>query len=261
MDTIGIFIAVVVILLVMDGFFFLAFRGIVATVGRFAQNNVLRQAGILDELIYKKEETLLNLQHELDERQARVDEFDELAAPTQGPRTAAPDYQTVSQGTYKDADFVREYREIRSNFVFDSGQVARETLERLPTERDPRVAAARRILDEVDLEVTYGLMTLSGEEQQTLLAELFEGEQRALLDEYAERSGYFEIYDFLGWLKQYVFANDVEVSIRTSRPGENFDSLDERVQTSYDDTLCEGISIVSAGKLYDFSIRNREIIG
>ncbi|MDR0350187.1 MAG: hypothetical protein LBH64_01385 [Coriobacteriales bacterium] len=266
METVGIFIAVVVVLLVMVGFFFLAFRSVIATVGRFAQNNVLRQAGVLDELIFKKEEALQNLQLNITRQQARLDEL-ALAMP-QAPATTvlAPDYQVLAQGAYKDAEFIEEYREIRDNFVFDSGKLVRSVVNQLPgkdelTPEQRKAAIAQEILDGLDIEATYNLMTLSGDDQLALFREVLQGEKLQLLEEYAARGGYFETYDFLGWLRQYVFENASTISIRTSHRGEDFDALDARVTTSYDDTLCEGISIVSGGKLYDFSIQNREIVG
>jgi hypothetical protein len=261
-DAIGIFIAVVAILAVMDGFFFLILWGMVATVRRFARNNALRQAGILDELVFNKETTLQDLDKKIAAKRALLES--NLTAPLkEGTSTAleAPDYQALSIGFYKDADFINEYRTLRENFVFDSRQVVQKVLEKIPSTVDPRAAVAQSILDQMSAEDVYQLSTLETEDQLRLLKEEFNGDQRALLDEYMGTETYFECYEFISWLRQYVFEKGPGIAVRTSHEQERFDSLDERIQTSYDDTLCEGLTIRANGRLYDFSIQNREIVG
>jgi hypothetical protein len=102
---------------------------------------------------------------------------------------------------------------------------------------------------------------MTSEEQASILSETLNGEQKALLDEYISQGIYFETYLFLNWLSQFVFENGSKVIVRTSREEDNFDNIDDRVRTEYDETLCEGVSILSKGRLYDFSLRNREIVG
>jgi hypothetical protein len=263
-ETIGIFIAVVVVLVAMDVFFFLILWGMVATVRRFARNNALRQAGILDELIYNKEETLQGLEQQIIKRRAQLSDMVTVQPEAAAVAFEAPDYQTIATGFYKDADFIDEYRTLRGNFVFDNARVVRETLERIPVGAagsDERAFVAQSILDVLGSEDIYQLSTLPDVEQVRLLREEFTAAQTELLDEFLTAGTYFECYEFVNWLRQYIFENGTRVLVRTSHEGEDFGFLDSRVATSYDDTLCEGISIRAKGRLYDFSIRNREIVG
>lgn len=245
----------------MNAFFFLIFRGITATVGKLAQNNVLRQAGVFDELILKKEQALQELQDKIDALQAE-EATPYGAAPS--ARTAvfvAPDCRGTAGGTYQDAGFPLEYKEIRASFVFDRAAVLRSVLPQITRDRSADADVARRILGDISSEACYQLSTMTSEEQVGILSEALDKAQKALLDEYIATGVYFEAYLFLNWLSQFVFENGSEVIVRTARADDDFDSIDDRVRTKYDEALCEGVNILSKGRLYDFSLRNREIVG
>lgn len=259
MAAVGLFIGVVAVLVVMNLFFFIIFRGITIRLGKFAQINVLRQAGVMDELIQKKEQTLQEMQRQLEETRAPDNEA--FGKPQAGGASAAPDFMRLTRGEYRDPSFIEEYREIRDNFVFDHGECVAQVLKDMP--KNDEAGPAREILDTITLDASYNLSTLEAAEQLQVLREVFGPRQRALLDEYCGLFGEerFECYEFVAWLKQVVFEKGGQVVVRTSRPGEDFGSLDNRVETQYDNTICEGMYVVAQGTLYDFAIRNREIIG
>jgi hypothetical protein len=247
----------------MDGFFFLVFRGMAGSVARFARNNALRQAGIFDELIAVKEETLQEIERSISENQAATDEARSFAPsdpvmPVSAENSAG---HIIAAAMYRDEGFVGEYRQIRDNFIFDGEALVREAAAKLPSEETDAVKAAREIIDSLGHDACYQLATLSAEEQIDIFSHTLVGPQKALLDEYVALGNYFESYEFLSWLERYVFENSSRIVIGTGRSGESFDGIDERVTTQYDPSLCEGISILSKGRLYDYSIRNREIVG
>lgn len=257
----GVFIAVIAVLAVMIGFFFFIFRGIVLRVGRFAQNNVLRQSGVFDELILKKEQTLLEVQKQLEEAQAKLEPEFEIAG-AKSAQTGSADYLAIPTGNYKDPNFANEYRQIRDHFMLDRDQRLREVIAAIPAaEKDDTVSLAREIVEEIDLDASYALSTLTGGEQAQLLLQLFSGGKKELLERYLGETDEFECYEFLSWLRQFIFENSADIIVRTGREEESFNALDGRIQTQFDDSICEGIYVVSKGKKYDFSIRNREIIG
>jgi hypothetical protein len=257
----GIFIGVIIVLIAMNAFFFLIFRGIALTVGKLAQNNVLRQAGVFDELILKKEQALQELQDRIDALQA-----EDVVAYGEAPSDRssayfASDYGSTTGGTYQDAGFPSEYKKIRNRFVFDRAAVLSNVLPTIPANRAAEADVAQQILDEISPDACYQLSTMTSEEQVSILSETLDEAQKALLDEYIAMGIYFETYLFLNWLSQFVFENGSKVIVRTAREEDNFDSIDSRVHTEYDEALCEGVSILSKGRLYDFSLRNREIVG
>jgi hypothetical protein len=258
------FIAVIVVLAGLNIFFLLIFRGITTRLGKFAQMNVLRQAGVFDDLIRSKQEQLQVLQDQIAAVELAADE--QQAAARSTAREQAADYLEIRQGLYTSERFAEEYRAIRDNFQIDAADCVRRSLEQMAAEPTNRVAAARAraaqdILEEITLSSIYELSTLSSELQIDILSEMFTPEQLELLHEYAESVSEFQGYRFLFWLKDYIFANGEQVTVCTNGATEDFATLDGRIVTERDSSICEGIYLLSKGRKFDYSIRNREIIG
>ncbi|MDR2108413.1 MAG: hypothetical protein LBP28_02995 [Coriobacteriales bacterium] len=263
------FIAVIVVLVGLNIFFFLIFRGITLRLAKFAQMNVLRQAGIFDDLINKKQEQLQALRNEIAAAQAAQVEQTTAVATAQQP---VPDFLDIKQGLYTSDSFASEYRIIRDNFQVDAEACVRESLARATglssdataarvAVEAARARAAQGILDELTLDSAYELSTLASEAQLNILTEMFTPAQNELVREYFKSVDEFQSYRFLFWLKDYVFAHGDTVTVFTANPEEDFSSLDSRIVTEQDDSICEGIYVLSKGRKFDYSIRNREIVG
>jgi len=255
----GIFIAVILLLVALNGFFAFILNALIARVGKFAQNNALRQSSVFDELVVHKEDRLFDLMAQIEAAEARLAQDEGEAAAQQAQAPQQESFATPA-ADYVDQDFPQEYREIRENFVFDKDRVLRGVLARIPEGQGAAdVAAARRILEEIDGDAAYELATLSAEDQLGVLAEAFDDAQRRLLDAYAQGRRRFDSPEFFAWLRRFVFEHGDEVLVRTGDKAEDFGGADKRVRTEYDEALCEGMYVISQGKLYDFSIRNKEI--
>ncbi|MDR2672592.1 MAG: hypothetical protein LBC35_04790 [Coriobacteriales bacterium] len=252
------FIAVIVVLVAMNAFFFLIVRGITVRLGKFAQMNVLRQAGVFDNLIRRKQEQLTTLNAQIaasQESQLMVNDADRaLDKP-------APDYLEIHQGPYASDYFASAYQIIRDNFQRDEAACVQESLAKMPTGNGDSARAAHSILSELTLDSAYELSTLSSQVQLDILEEMFKPEQVQLLRTYQDTTDEFQSYQFLFWLKDYVFLNADQVTVCTASEDKSFDYLDERITTLRDDSICEGIYVLSKGRKFDYSIRNREIIG
>jgi hypothetical protein len=258
------FIAVIVVLVGLNIFFLLIFRGITVRLGRFAQTNILRQAGVFDDLIRKKQEQLQTLQAEIADLQVARTEQTVRAAVA---REQAPDFLEIKQGLYTDDNFASEYRIIRDNFQIDTAACVRDSLARIghvgedDEKRAERARNAQSILDEITLDSAYELSTLSSSAQLDILSEMLTPAQQELVREYCDSVTEFQSYRFLFWLKDYVFAHGDTVLVFTSNPGEDFSGMDSRIVTERDDSICEGIYLLSKGRKFDYSIRNRETVG
>jgi hypothetical protein len=259
------FIAVIVVLVGLNAFFFLIFRGITTRLGKFAQMNVLRQAGVFDDLISKKQEQLQMLQDEIAAVQVAQTK---QTAVSFAQHEQAPDYLEIKQGLYTDNGFANEYRVIRDNFQIDAEACVQHSLTQLAAESSTassveaaRARSAQSILDDLTLDSAYELSTLSSEAQLAILDEMLAPAQLELMRLYQNSVDEFQSYRFLFWLKDYVFAHGDTVVVFTGNAGEDFAYVDDRIVTQRDDSICEGIYLLSKGRKFDYSIRNREIVG
>jgi hypothetical protein len=256
-----IFIVVIAALVVLNVFFVFIIRTLASRVGKFAQNNMLRQSSVFDELVMRKEDAYKHLEERIDEARS---ELETLGTERTAPQSVgdALDYYAVATADYKDPAFPGDYREIRENFVYDKRAKLRSILEALPGERESaEVLAARRILESIDEEDAFQLATLSGHEQFDILNDAFDDEQRGMLYAYARGRESFEGFDFISWIRRFVFEHGSDIVVRTAGVSDDLDGVDERVNTEYDVALCEGMYVMANGKMYDYSIRNKEING
>jgi hypothetical protein len=265
-----VFIAVIVVLVLVNAFFVFVMRGIVTRIARFARQNTLRQASVFEELLIHKEQTLEGLKVEIETAAARLNTSEhgekvsakELIGSKSGDIPVKVNFAALTQGKYKNKNFTDEYRVIRENFVFDQEARLREILGRVSAKPTGNVQAAEQILSDIDMDTCFQLSTLASDEQINVLREVFSGEQFKLLEEYLEDKETFECHEFLGWLKQYVFTKSEQIVVRTGYAADvSLNKVDGRVATEYDNGLCEGMYVLSQGKMYDYSIRNKEIVG
>jgi hypothetical protein len=259
-----LFVIVIAVLVVLNAFFVLIIRTLSGRVGKFAQNNMLRQSSVFDELILKKEETYKELCDNVAEAEARLEAIEGKRESHADRPAVEADYFAVNKGEYKDPAFAEEYREIRENFVFDQGEKLREVLQILPGGPESDMTkAARRILSETDADTVYQLSTMSSDDQRHILKEVFDETQMDLLAEYDEQrepNQPFESYKFFEWLKIYIFENGREVKVRTAGAAAPVGAPPD-IDIARDDTLCEGMYVISQGRMYDYSVRNKEISG
>lgn len=253
----GIYIAVFIILALMNGFFFYILKGITVQLKKFSKNNILRQASIFDELIQNKEETLQDIRAQLEKEEKH--RLSDIGRPHVTSMIDPPDYLAIKRGDYWDRSFLERYRKIRDNFASDGRQCVEAALAVIP--KDDPAKVARGILEQFHLEMCYQISTLESDDQVAVLREAFDEQENLLLEQYQSDAGNFECHEFLDWLRGLVFLRGGDVIVRTGRMQDDFNSIDSRIQTQYDDTICEGLYVVAKGKLYDFSIRDREISG
>jgi hypothetical protein len=260
----GILFAVIAVLAALIAFFILIIRSLAARVGKFAQNNMLIQSSIFDELIMKKEETLEAILREIEGAEKQLAQRAERRASPRGraAAAAAPKVRGVKISNYRDPGFHSVYKDIREGFSRDKRDCLREVLSALPPRAESAsVEAARRTLASIDGDTRYLLSTVTGEDQLAILDQTLDAEQRQLLAEYVSARETFEAYEYFAWLEQYVFESGTRIIVRTGAKNDNFNGMDSRIRTEYDPTLCEGIYVVAGGKQYDFAIRNKEISG
>jgi hypothetical protein len=256
-----IFIAVTVVLVLLNLFFVFIIRALGARIGNFAQNNMLRQSSVFDELILRKEETLQGLLGSIETAEGRLKNLSETAQE----RTdygVPTEFHSVTPGNYMDPDFSKDYKQIRENFVFDKVALVQGfavTIEDEP--EDERTLAARRTLDSLNADISYQLSTLTGDEQLSILNEVFDERQKALMGEYAEEHSSFETFEYVTWLNELIFRTGREIIVRTGMKSDDFNMIDKRIRTEYDDSLIEGLYVIHKGTMYDYSIRSKEISG
>ena len=255
-----IFTAVIIVIVLMNGFLFVIFKGIVINVGKLAQNNAVRQLSLYDNLIEKKEQKL----HQLHKAAAneRLQISKDNAHRWKGDRRLAINPFAIPEGDYLDGQFFHKYQAIRDFFGFDRLQCIKDVLEQYGTEEQDRYASlVKQILARFPLEERFNLSTLEEQDQLQILEEILNDEEYGLLEEYQTLYWPFDCLEFFDWLEAEAYRCEPGIVVRTDRREDDFKEIDSRIKTQYDGSICEGIQIIMQNMLYDFSIHKREISG
>ena len=64
----------------------------------------------------------------------------------------------------------------------------------------------------------------------------------------------FEIEDFLNYVENEMGTCDPTIYVIVGGEDENYDKLDDRIKTIFDDRVYKGIKIIYKNKLYDYSL-------
>jgi hypothetical protein len=269
---VGVFLAVALLLILMNGLFFYILRNAVRRLGKFSRLNLIHQANIYDEFMENKEA-------ELEELLARAKSAAENSVPPSAARgreqrAKGPDVSGIFallRDRRETGSFTGAYKLLRGGVLADKTASVDAAMELIEKARGGASGAAARrnpaleILSMFDLDARYALCCLSEGEAFRILKELLaDSEHSALLEEYLEGEEEGGVIGFFDGLRVKSFLRAPEIVIRSGSKGDVFRSAanDGRAAvTEYDESVCEGIYAISGGRLYDYSVRNGEIGG
>jgi hypothetical protein len=273
----GVFLAVALLLLLINGLFFFILKNAVRRLGKFSRLNLLHKANIYDELIENKDAELKELLSEIEEAKMKASGF---SAPgmrrvrrARETRSGAWDILPLLGRARETSDFAESYRLLRNSLFSDTALCAEAAMRRIEEEQ-PRAALteaaragrnpAEEILSALDIETRCGLCLIEASEAFDILDQAFEdGDQRALLYEY-RASGGTGVTGFFDDLTVKSFTRAPEIVIRAGNEESRFSALapcGRRVVIERDESVCEGLYAIAGGRLYDYSVRNGVVNG
>ena len=252
------FIAALFIMIIMTAFSFLILHTIAVKATDKIRDNVVNQIKSYDTLIQKKEEELqaLKLQIESESNKLVVDK----RSDTPGNETLMGVFVTFD-AVYRNDDFSKDYRNLKEHFEFNRLEVVTDIYKQYNGRKDQdNNKVLDGLIDKFSLENVYKISAFRSEEQLEIIEELLTKEEMSLLDEFREQSLGFNCLVFYHWLYVQRKIKDRKLLVKTAEDNENYDGIGELLQTQYDKNLCEGIQIYVGNKLYDYGIRNYELI-
>ena len=148
------------------------------------------------------------------------------------------DFQTIEQG------FIVDNEEVVKSFIKDK------------TDKDnlKRYKKLKQVKDYI-LEIgVYQILTSNDEGFMETVEREIEKIDHKIYQKYIMTNDYFEIEDFLNYLENEIGTCDPTVYVIVGGEDENYDHIDERIETVYDEKVCKGLKIIYRNKLYDYSL-------
>lgn len=262
-----VFLAVIIIIFLMNVFLFVVLKGIVTNVGKLAQNKVMRQLSLYDEIIEEKEEKLRELKKAEKRGQLWLSKVRvKKHSGNYRSKSLSLNSKLISEGDFLDADFPQKYRIIRSFFGNDRRKYVKEVIKQIEEdeareETKTYASFVRQLLERFSLDERYNFSTLEEEDQLKILKEVLNDEEYQLVEKHMEKYSTFDCLGFFNWLEEEEYRCNSDIIVQTDHQSEDYKHIDDRIKTQYDSNICEGLQIIMGNKLYDFAIHKREIGG
>lgn len=252
-----IFIAVLLVLAVMNLFMLFVLRQMVRLTGKQVERDAGRLFGMYDELIEKKSRQL----EELEKERERIKS---LSAISETEKSGAGEMSlpvqisgTVKEAPYQDEAFSRTYRRVKAEFAFSPSQLAKALKDEEAESGEER--ALRQVfkaLEELlDFENLYRLSSLNLEQQEALLKEILSPEEAQVFCQWKKMQKSGDIVGFADWVKAENARLDSKMTVQIPLEVlEVNEAEDGEVLYQEDSSICEGARIVYKGRMYDYSI-------
>lgn len=255
-----IFVAVAILMVLLIGFVVLVLRSLATSAGIRIRADMVRLLESYDHVIDVKSKQVGRLQEEVEVLRQRRGA---MAAPpealTQEGGMMTGQAAVPSAAHYRPKTFGGGYGSIRDCFHLEGtergtivGQVA-ESLEPRPL----RGSAADRLRQALSFDTVFRLTQLPSDEQLEILDTALNDEGWALLRDFCQEQteNAFDASRFFDWLRDLSDLESDGLRVRCGDPMAG----GEGQGMEYRPEICEGIQVVSGNRLYDYSIKEREI--
>ena len=250
------FAAVMIVMALLIVFAVLILRSLAASAGVRIRQDMRRMLGAYDGLVEEKNAALKSLQEEYAAVEAALKQLDEASLERRAPVEEAPAEQTVgtasvpSVAAYRAAAFGQGYGAIRDQFRLSTEEeryIVDQVLEEIDEISAGRGKQAEKLRGQLSFETVFRLSQLPPETQLELLDTSLEDDDWTLLRDYWEshEGEPFDVTKFCNWL-----------DVLTQLEGE---AVIVRGEDSIGGQICEGIQVIAGNRLYDYSIKEKEI--
>ena len=250
------FAAVLIIMVLLIAFVVLILRSLAATAGVRIRQDMRRMLNSYDALLEEKGKSLKALQDECAAVKAALEKLDSSSMEKPGKVEEVPAEQPMGAATvpnavtYRTSTLGRGYGAIRDQFrlsVEEEQYIVDQVLEEMEDNSQGRGKLAAALREKLSFETVFRVAQLSAEEQLELLDTSLEDGDWTLLRDYWDENGEkpFDVMAFCNWLDVLAQLEGEAVIVR----GED----------SIGGQICEGIQVIAGNRLYDYSIKEREI--
>lgn len=254
-------LAVIIVMALLMALTVLMLRSLASSAGVRVRADMVRLLKAYDDIIDQKGSEIrrLNRQIEQMEQSGQSQPQETIrAAGTAGDDGTQLHTSVPKASYYRVAAFRDSYNAMRENFqpnVLGYQELARQVAEEMPVV-SPRGEIAARLRSALGYETVFQLSQLKPDEQlETLDASLSDEDWTLLRDFCQIRLGRsFEIVAFTDWLEEIAALEDDTLTVRCGDQ-----ELSRQEGLEYHHQICEGVQIRAGNRLYDYSMKEREI--
>lgn len=267
----GIFIAVLVVLAVLIYFMVVILKSVASEANGKVEEYFLHRIKDYDNRFDAKFSDMneMYVEHELLSRRLKSVKNELVASRVStfyAPRPIQRDI-FIPTARYIDNDFFEEYKITKDKLLgINKQEVIDNVIAKTEYTGDmSKYQAVCSILDKVNFDAMYDLVSVDPDEQLQVMKECLEDKELEMLDSYMEEftdEDEFEILGFSDYLKRIKEQNDPHVFVFVGINEDDYSNEERMIVCSEDDNICEGLKIIYQHKVYDYSIyKSRRKVG
>lgn len=248
------FIAVLLVMIVMNAFLFLTLTSITARINHQVNSFFTKKLDFCNDMVEQRLAELENLRNQVETQKKNLKNMPEKVPP-QHSGAAAPAFHSSTPASYVNKDFRTQYCMVRECIPYDKRTIVEKILAVKAGEPETLgLAQKRSILGRFSYDTRYLLLTLEPQEQLQLIQEELTADEREILDEFCERNPEFSSSEFFSELQNECNLHDENIVVKTApNVTLEFPNHPEIVHEG-DEGICEGIKVFYRGQLYDYSL-------
>lgn len=267
----GIFIAVIVVLVVLIYFMTIMLRSVVSESNQKVNGYFLKNLEMYDARYKEKVSSLtkINVEYEDVARELRNMKNEMISyktSPFYAPRPVPRDIY-IPTARYIDNDFFEEYKIAKDKLMsINKQEVIDNVIAKVPFTGDMKIYnTIQGILEKLNFDAVYDLCSCEKQDQLEIIKECLDNEEQKLLLAYIEdmqEIDEFEVLGFIDYLKHTAWKNDPHVFVSVAENEADYSDEKRSIVCNVDQNICEGIKIVYQNKVYDYSIyKSRRKVG
>ena len=236
---------------------FLVLRKTVRIVNSQTKSYFVTKLQGYDDLIQDKENKLEEINELIKDREKGIKE-ETAGVEKQGNYAFDTNVIDIFNETkYQDSNIFELNKKIDENFVVNYEELVKDFLTLCRDSKDYDFCLNLR--GKFDCDTIYELKSMLPDMMEDRLKEMLDNKEYKVYETFKLIVSEHSIDNFIDYLDQLVDLNNPKVLILVGNKSENYDHLSNLIETRYNDKIYRGIKIIYRGKIYDFSLSERNV--
>ena len=210
-----------------------------------------------DDLIKDKEDKLVEIETQIKDKEKGIKEEETNKSNNLGYAFDNNVIDLLNATKYQDNNIFELNKKIDENFVVNYEELIKDFLSLCDDKNDYDFCYNLR--GKFDSDTIYNLKSMLPDDYELELKNMLSNKEYKVYETFKLIESDNSIDNFIDYLDQLVDLNNPKIRILVGNKSENYDHLGKYIETVYNDKIYRGIKIIYRGKVYDFSLSERNV--
>ena len=269
----NLIIAAVILIVIMLVFIFILFKNIIKRMDENAKKYFVNKMQDYDYILEEKQAKLEEIKNEIREIKAEnqniLKDDDEINNFTEKRKDNEDTFEDIQRREtheeikynlnvpdYRETQFFNNYKEVRKVFTVNNEKIIKEFIaDHKNLKEEKEYKSLSKLRNKFDEETIYGCLTLSYNDQISILKETLTATEKKLVNfEELSSKEKFNVEDLIKYIDSRMEQIDPTICIYTNVLDKKYEDIDSNIITKQYNNMSEGIIIKYRNKIYDYSI-------